>query len=39
MHHDYPQGGCFTVPGSDFSVIIAFVVEGRGIGNGKWLDP
>lgn len=39
MHHDYPQGGPLTVPGSDVRVFIAFGVLGRGIGNGKWSDP
>lgn len=34
MHHDYPQGGSFTIPGSDFSVVIAFGVLGRGY--RKW---
>lgn len=40
MHPGCPQGGSFTIPGSDFNVIIAFGVLGKvqKMGNRLILD-
>lgn len=38
MHCDYSQRGSFTIPGRDFSGLIAFGLFGEGIGNDLLTD-